>query len=119
MQALLKAAPTLASLDMDQTIQFYTEKLGFRLDWHDANYGIVVRDPIQIHFWKTDNAIFPQNTSCYIYVQGVDQLYTEFKAIGVIHPNGHLEDKPWGMREFSILDIHGNLIRFGQNQDVA
>jgi len=25
-----------------------------------------------------------------------------------------LEDKPWGMREFAIVDADGNLIRIGQ-----
>jgi hypothetical protein len=26
----------------------------------------------------------------------------------VIHPNGLLEEKPWGGREFVILDLDGN-----------
>jgi len=115
MSRLLTAAPTLASLDMDRTVQFYTEKLGFKAAWHDANYGIVVRDKIDIHFWKTDNEIFPKNTSCYIYVEGVDELYEEFREAGVIHPNGLLGDRDWGMREFAIVDVDGNLIRFGQH----
>ncbi len=37
------------------------------------------------------------------------------QGAGVIHPNGKLEDKPWGMREFAIVDIHGNLLRIGQS----
>lgn len=115
MKHLLKAAPVLASLDIDKTVSFYVSKLGFKATYHDAGYGIVVRDDIAIHFWKCDDKIFPENTSCYVYVQEVDQLYEEMQQAGVIHPNGKLEDKPWGMREFAILDEDGNLIRFGQN----
>jgi hypothetical protein len=25
-----------------------------------------------------------------------------------------LEDKPWGLREFAVLDLDGNLLRIGQ-----
>jgi hypothetical protein len=115
MKHLKSAAPVLASLDMDRTMELYTGKLGFKKGWHDANYGIVSRDEIVIHFWKTDNEIFPQNTSCYVYVTGVDELHKEMEEAGVVHPNGTLEDKPWGMREFAILDTDGNMIKFGEN----
>ncbi|GAB1453064.1 hypothetical protein MASR2M47_31200 [Draconibacterium sp.] len=32
-----------------------------------------------------------------------------------IHPNGKLETKPWGQKEFSILDPDNNLLTFGQS----
>lgn len=114
MKRLLQAAPTLASLNTTETVHFYEEKMGFRRTYFDEGYLIVVRDDIQIHFWKCDDKIHPENTSCYVYVSGVDDLYKELQAAGIVHPNGKLEDKPWGMREFAILDVHGNLIRFGQ-----
>jgi hypothetical protein len=31
-----------------------------------------------------------------------------------IHPNGNLATKPWGQREFSVLDPDNNLLTFGQ-----
>lgn len=111
---LRKAAPVLASLDIFETLDFYTQKLRFRQTYGDAGYGIVVRDEIAIHFWKCDDKIHPENTSCYVYVEDVDYLYEEYSAAGVIHPNGPLKDHPHGMREFAILDNFGNLIRFGQ-----
>jgi catechol 2,3-dioxygenase-like lactoylglutathione lyase family enzyme len=111
---LHRAAPVLASLNIAKTIAFYTEKLGFRQQFVDDNYGIVARDEIVIHFWKCDDPIFPQNTSCYVHVRGVENLYYEMQVAGVIHPNGPLEDKPRSMREFAILDEDGNLIRFGE-----
>ncbi len=114
MKELKTASPVLASLNMDETIDFYKNKLGFRVTWHDANYGIVRRDHIAIHFWKTDDRIYPEHTSCYLYVEGVDELYEEMRVAGVVHPNGKLANHPWGMREFSILDVHGNLLRIGQ-----
>lgn len=114
MKHLREAAPVLASLNMGETMHFYVEKLGFQSGYHDEHYGIIRRDDIQIHFWKCEDSIHPENTSCYVYVEGVDALYKELQGAGVIHPNGKLEDKPWGMREFAILDLHGNMIKFGE-----
>jgi len=31
-----------------------------------------------------------------------------------IHPNGHLEMKPWGQKEFALLDPDNNLLTFGE-----
>jgi hypothetical protein len=47
-------------------------------------------------------------------VTGVDALYREMVAADVVHPNGHLTDRPWGMREFAVVDGDGNLITFGE-----
>lgn len=32
-----------------------------------------------------------------------------------IHPAGHLKAKPWGQKEFSLLDPDNNLLTFGQS----
>jgi hypothetical protein len=32
-----------------------------------------------------------------------------------IHPNGQLEIKPWGQKEFALLDPDHNLLTFGQS----
>lgn len=111
---LKKTFPVLASLDIFKTVEFYEKKLGFKTSWKDENYAIMLRDEIGIHFWRCDDKIFPENTSCYIEVLDVDKLYIEFEKVDVIHPNGKIEDKTWGMREFAILDLYGNLIKFGE-----
>jgi uncharacterized glyoxalase superfamily protein PhnB len=51
----------------------------------------------------------------YIRTNDVDALYRVFVARGVaIHPNGDLQTKPWGQREFALLDPDHNLLTFGQ-----
>lgn len=112
---LLRGIPVLASLDIKKTVAFYKSKLGFnRVGYLDDNYAVIARDKFVVHFWKCNDKIHPENTSCYVDVENIDKLYEELKLFNVIHPNGHLEDKPYGMREFSILDNDGNLIKFGQ-----
>ena len=55
---------------------------------------------------------------CYIRVSDVESIYRAF-ALAELPRKGiprqdALEDKPWGMREFAIVDPDGNLIRIGQ-----
>ena len=109
-----RAVPVLASLDIEATQQFYATRLGFEPTATYPDYGISVRDGIEVHFWLTDDPAAPSITSCRIDVTGIDALYAEMQAAGVVHPNGALQDQPWGMREFAVLDGDGNLIKFAQ-----
>ena len=58
-------------------------QLGFVSDYAEGDYLIVKRDDMEIHFWKTDDRQFPENTSCYIRGGQVPALYEEFKRRGV------------------------------------
>jgi len=109
------AVPILASLNTEEAVKFYTEKLGFTFHSEWDGYLIFSRDGIGLHFWSTDNPEYPKNTGRYINVTEVDQLYAEYKVHQVIHPEGAIKDMPWEMRQFSILDNNGNIIHFGEN----
>lgn len=111
---LKTAIPILASLDAHATIEFYTQKLGFRLVSQWEGYLIFSKDEIFIHFWATNDPEVPKATGCYIRVTEVDTLFVAYDQQGVVHPNGGLNDMPWGMRQFSILDNNGNILHFGQ-----
>lgn len=114
MSPRLKAAiPKLASLDIARSVAFF-ERLGFVRRYSDNEYGIVERDGVQLHFWRCADPRVPKETGCRITVEGIDDLYEAYWAESVIHPNGRLELKPWGVREFSILDVDGNLVTFQQ-----
>lgn len=112
---LKSAVPILASLNADETIKFFTEKLGFAFNSNWDGYLIFSRDEISIHHWPTNDTEIPKNTGCYVNVTEVDALYEEYKKQDVIHPNGPLKLMPWRMKQFSILDNNGNIIHFGEN----
>ena len=111
---LLKATPILAYLDRDATVAFY-EKLGFESNAKWDGYLMFSRDQINIHLWCCDDESIPKNTGCYVNVDEIDTLYKECEALGIVHPNGKLQNMAWGMRQFSILDNSGNIIHFGQD----
>ncbi len=114
------AAPVLASLDIERTVSFYCSRLGFTRVYADPGvWGIVSRDDVSIHFWACSERHIAESTSCRVYVAGVDELYSELQPQGVLHPNAPLQNKPWGAREFGVLDEDGNLITFAERTDVA
>jgi catechol 2,3-dioxygenase-like lactoylglutathione lyase family enzyme len=117
MPSLDSAAPILASLDIERTVSFFCSRLGFsRVYVEPGAWGIVTRDAIQIHFWPCSDRHIAENTSCRIHVTGIEQLYSEFEPLGVVHPNAPLGSKPWGAVEFGVLDPDGNLITFAERR---
>lgn len=107
-----RCIPILASLDIAESRAFYVERLGFAVNYEDAGYLIVKRDDMELHFWKTDDRRFPENTSCYIRGGQVTALHAEYAARGVPRLSP-FEVRPWNMKEFYIHDPHGNLLKFG------
>ena len=101
---LQRAIPVLASLDLEATQRFYAEKLGFERVSRYPDYAISARDGVQVHFWLTDDADIAKSTACRIDVAGIEALYEQMTAAGVVHPNGPLREQPWGMKEFAVLD---------------
>lgn len=107
-----RTIPVLASLDIAETRDFYVGQLGFSCDYAEETYLIVKRGEMEIHFWKTGDRQFPENTSCYIRGGEVPALYEEFRQRGVSRLSA-FEVRPWSMKEFYVHDPHGNLLRFG------
>lgn len=112
---LHSAIPILASLNEDETVKFYTEKLGFTFHSSWDGYLIFSRDGVNIHLWPCDNAEIAKNTGCYVRVTEVDKLYAEYLTHDIIHPEGALKQMEWEMKQFSILDNNGNIIHFGES----
>lgn len=101
------------------TEAYYLDQLGFELlgaqDY--SEHLMVKKDAIELHFFLFPGLDPLQNYGqVYLRTNTVDQLYQNFLSRKVaIHPNGPLETKPWGQREFSLLDPDHNLLTFGQH----
>lgn len=111
-----QAIPVLASLNLEETAAFYQTHLGCRMELF-GDYAIARRDQIEIHFWLCTERHIAENTSCYIRGGQVPALFEEFSARGVPGLKGDLSPRPWGMREFYVIDPHGNLLKFGCSAD--
>ncbi len=110
--------PKLPMRNKAATRDFYINKLEF-LEFGNADYDgylMVQKDNIQLHFFEFKELDPKENYGqVYIRTNQINQLYQWLldKHLS-IHPNGHLETKPWGQREFSMLDPDNNLLTFGQ-----
>ncbi|GJM32310.1 MAG: bleomycin binding protein [Saprospiraceae bacterium] len=113
--------PKLPMRNKAITRDFYLNKLGFS-EYGSADfdgYLMVQKDNIQIHFFEFKELDPKENYGqVYIRTDDINQLFQSLVDRKTdIHPNGHLQTKPWGQREFSVLDPDNNLLTFGQNSE--
>jgi catechol 2,3-dioxygenase-like lactoylglutathione lyase family enzyme len=111
--------PKLPMRDKTATKDFYINKLGFQ-EFGSADfegYLMIQKDCVQIHFFEY-NELDPKENYGQVYIRtdDIDKFYRSMIEQEIsIHPNGHLEIKPWRQKEFSLLDPDNNLLTFGQS----
>ncbi len=111
--------PKLPMRNKAATKAFYIDKLGFRIveNADYPEYLILEKDEIEIHFFLFENLNPKENYGqVYIRTDNIEALYANFLRTNVpIHPNAPLSLKPWGQKEFAVLDVDNNLLTFGEN----
>lgn len=125
----LKAIPALPVRDIDRSVVFFRDKLGFTSAFQMDGFAKLQRDAVEIHLWaSTDEdwrerdgsspivsgaeSFIAGTASCRIGVEGVDELYQEVQPMGILHPNAHLRATDFGTREFGVTDPDNNLVVF-------
>lgn len=116
---MLKAIkPKLPMRNKAITKDYYLNKLDFQEfgDTDFEGYLMLQKDNIQIHFFEYKELDPKENYGqVYIRTDEIDKLYQLLlDKKTAIHPNGSLAIKPWGQKEFSVLDPDNNLLTFGQ-----
>lgn len=116
---LIHVHPKLPMRNKEITRSFYLQQLGFEdagaMDYE--GYLILRKDQIEIHFFEFTNLNPAENYGqIYIRCANIEPYYHQLVQNQVtIHPAGHLQLKPWGLKEFSLLDPDHNLLTFGEN----
>lgn len=103
--------------NIEKAIAFYEKQLGFTTIHTEGNplkMAIVKRDSTEIFLLKNGDKHLAEGTTLRINLTHIEKLYEEFPAKSgeIVHPNKQLETKPWGMKEFEILDPAGVCITF-------
>ena len=106
--------PILPVMEMKDAISFY-RRLGFDVDPYDDGYSFVSNSGHEILHLRVVEDLDPARNaaSVYFHVREVDDVHGEWTGEGIA--TGEVVDQPWGMREFTVTDPAGNLIRVGQN----
>lgn len=113
---LVDIIPKLPMRNKSQTMEFYLTRLEFELLGDYKDYILAKKEQIELHFFEF-TTLTPKDNYGQVYIRTTDieELYQSIIAKQIpIHPNGHLEIKPWGQKEFALLDPDNNLLTFGQ-----
>lgn len=108
-----RVVPIVPARSIKASAEFYRSQLGFEIRFTEADYGIVDREGLEIHFWGP-SGIKPEDsdTMLRVEVDELDELYVDCQHRDLVHPNAPLQDQPWGTREFAIRDLDGHLLTF-------
>ncbi len=112
----VQGAPVLHVPDVTATAAFYRDVLGFTWDFGDGSYAVVWRDNSAIHFVRDEGG--SRGVHLFQWVRDVDAYYREIVERGAKTEDGP-ENRPYGVREFSVRDINGVQIVFGQDIEPA
>ncbi len=80
----------------------------------EPRYAGIRRDDVEIHLQWHDEIDFAsvEKLNLRFYVEGVDELFEEYKTRDVFHENTELRQTPWGTREFAFYDPDSNGLTF-------
>jgi catechol 2,3-dioxygenase-like lactoylglutathione lyase family enzyme len=113
-----KISPMLAAADLEETLAFYQDVLGFIPMMKSAEYAIVERDGQTIHFMKAASEEVLRcvrgHTEIYIGVSSINSLWEHVKTFKDRYKIRDLFDRDYGMTEFHIEDPNGCLVFVGE-----
>jgi catechol 2,3-dioxygenase-like lactoylglutathione lyase family enzyme len=116
----VSAVPIIPTREVAAAAGWYRDELGFEVFHVEREYGIVGRGESWVHFWgPSDIAPEDSMTMIRLGVRGIDELYAHCQERDIVHPNDPLVEKPWGFREFSVIDRDGNLVTFFERPEAA
>jgi catechol 2,3-dioxygenase-like lactoylglutathione lyase family enzyme len=98
--------------DVPKAIRYYCDVLGFKINYAQDDLGVMCRD-------KGTLLLIPRAEphtgigSCTAYIENADTLHGELVASGA-NVLGPPVSRPWGLRDFIVVDESGNRITFAQ-----
>ena len=108
--AVLKGiAPIFPVRDLHASLMHHAA-LGFATSVYEGGgYGYVTRDGVEIHLGTADAPAAP--ASAYLFVDDAAELADAWRSAGAVV---HMPvDTAWGRHEGALVDLDGNIIRFG------
>lgn len=112
--SFVAVTPRLPVDDVEKLLTFYTQGLGFELGWKwgdPVTHANVCRGDVGFDLIRV-TAGCPGTAMAFVQVDGVDAYHAELMARNL--DLSGIADRPYGMRDFEVVDPCGNRIAFGQ-----
>ena len=124
----LRSNPHLPVKNLRQTLDYYRDVLGFYDEWPWTNNegnivdGGIRRDDMRLLF--AEDPGFNESITNYKksrlplmwFVDNIDEVFREFRSRNIELADS-LRDQPYGLREFSFIDINGYYIRVAESKN--
>jgi len=111
--------PVLPCRDVNASISFYCDRLGFKVAFQDhkvnPTYAGIRRDGVEIHLQWHDESVFTEGLDAImlrIITRDIDALYEEYLEQSVFHDHTSLRETSWGTKEFAFYDPCMNGLTF-------
>jgi uncharacterized glyoxalase superfamily protein PhnB len=107
--------PVFTVLNLDEAMAYYRDKLRFSVSWtwgEPVSRAGVTLDEVEIQLEGAGLGAPPGPSVVYCHMTDVDAYYEACRRSGatIVMDIG---DRPWGMRDFRVVDPSGNRIGFG------
>lgn len=102
------AVPILNVKNLAASIDYYVNKLGFKINWESEFFTSVGRG--KVHIFLCQGAQGQPGMWMSIFMKDVDALYEEYKKSGAIILEAPM-NFPWEHREMLIGDLDGHRMR--------
>lgn len=102
--------PILRVANLDASVDYYVERLGFQIQWRSDPLASVRRDGASLMLCEGDQG--NAGTWVWIAASDVDELYAELRARGAQLRHAPT-NYPWGSRECQVTDPDRHVLRFG------
>jgi catechol 2,3-dioxygenase-like lactoylglutathione lyase family enzyme len=121
-KTFIRSAPHLPVKNLQQTLDYYRDKLGFYDEWIFENKdGGIRRDDMRLLFTEDSTFLGDINNQKHRlpllwFVDNIDEIFSELKK-REIEIADDLKIHPYGLKEFAFLDINGYYIRVSEGVD--
>jgi catechol 2,3-dioxygenase-like lactoylglutathione lyase family enzyme len=117
MSPILQNHYVLAVHNIKKSADFYVKMLGFRIVREPPGWIFVARDSCMIMLGECPDDMPASDLGCHSYfaylrVADADSYFQHLKAQGA-ELQSPIENKPWGMRQFTVRTPDGHRIAIG------
>jgi uncharacterized glyoxalase superfamily protein PhnB len=117
-RVVVRTRHVLAVKDLKIEADYYKYKLGFDLDFTAPGWEFLSFGDFKVMLGECADEMTAEATGnhswyAHVIVENVDEVYEELIERGA-QILSKIENKPWGVREFSVVTPDGHRIAFGQ-----